>query len=879
MASKIRLIILLCLLAAIASTPVFARTISKAEAESAVEGWLNTGDVPMGASIGWQIEWTDAYNDANGVCAYYIVYLRPAGFVIVSANDLVEPIIGFVTGYTYYDPSPENVLGAMVSRDLPARIQTAENLERKINLNSQRENFTTKEIISRISSVRARMKWRRLQSSTSAPLTQALTVSDMRVSPLLGSTWGQDYVSGNYCYNYYTPNHYYDGCVATAMAQFMRYWQWPASDIGAQSYRIYVNGSSQYATTRGGDGLGGSYSWSQMPLTPDGSLTNTQRQAIGALCYDAGVAAQMQYGADGSGAYMHDAKAALITTFQYSNAVMGGNEYSNIGATLNEMINPNLDSGNPVLLAIYKTGGAGHAVVADGYGYNAATLYHHLNLGWDGVANAWYNLPTVDTGYYTFNLVVACVYNIYTSGTGEIISGRIMHSSGAPFPGATVTAAGAGGTYSTVSNSNGIYALAKVLPNTTYTITAVAPDCIFDGSQTVTTGRSLDGQLTSGNKSGIDFVTSSPLPAAPSSPTSIDYPTFSDSGNYTISWTESTGATAYELMRSLDGGASWLQAYSGTNASYSENIGVGNYRYWVRAMNGGGTSDWTAGTEDCIVAAAPPAPQAPTTITYPAATGTGIYTVSWTESSGATSYQLQRSADSGRTWTQVCSDANASYAETVASGSYRYRVKAVNSGGESEWKTGIVKCIVRIIPASPELISYPDANTTGKYTIAWSASSLATRYKLERSKDGGITWRRIRATADTSYAEKVPTGNYRYRVMSVNKYGPSEPTASSADCIVRIPPNTPTSISYPVSSDTGQYTVRWSRSSGAASYQLERSDDGGQTWSQVYNAGGTSYAETVDAGNYGYRVMAVSDNGSSGWRAKPLQCAVTQIGG
>lgn len=878
MVSTRRLIISLCLFATVASTSVFARTISKTEAENAVNGWLNTDDVPMGADIGWQIEWTDAYNDANGVCAYYIVYLQPAGFVIVSASDLVEPIIGFVTGYAYYDPSPENVLGAMVSRDLPARIKTAENLERKLNLNSQSQNFTTKEILSRISSVRAKIKWRLLQSATIAPPSRSLTISDVRVAPLLGSTWGQDYVSGNYCYNYYTPNHYYDGCVATAMAQFMRYRQWPVAGIGAQPFTIGVSAASATAITRGGDGLGGPYLWSQMPLTPDSSLTNTQRQAIGALCYDAGVAAHMHYGSGGSGTYMHDAKNALVNTFKYSNAVMGGNEYSNIGENLNSMMNPSLDAGDPVLLAIYQYTngqyGAGHAIVADGYGYNATTLYHHLNLGWDGIADAWYNLPTVDTGYYTFNIVVACIYNIYTSGTGEIISGRITHSSGAPFAGATVTAAGAGGPYTAISNSNGIYALTKVLPNTTYTITAAASGCTFESSRTVTTGRSLDGQLTSGNKGGIDFVTGSPLPAAPLAPASTSYPTSSATGKYMVSWSASDGATAYELKRSRDGGASWQQVYADANTSYAENIGTGSYRYWVRAMNGGGTSDWTTGTGDCVVSTTPP--PAPTSITYPAGSSNGIYTVSWASSGGASSYVLRRSKDSGATWTQIYSGATASYSETIGSGNYRYSVKAVNDIGSSGFTTGTTTCAVRIPPAAPASISYPANSATGRYTVSWAASSGATSYVLRRSNNGGATWTQIYTGVGRSCAQAVGNGSYRYSVKAVSANGSSGWQTETANCTVLLAPGTPASITYPAGSTTGVYTITWPAVSGAASYIVRRSPDNGATWVQIYSGASPSCNENVISGKYRYSVLAVNNSGISGWRTGSLQCAVTR---
>ncbi len=168
--------------------------------------------------------------------------------------------------------------------------------------------------------------------------------------------------------------------------------------------------------------------WSNMVLSPSGSSTVAQRQAIGALCADAGVSVNMDYNMSGSGesgAYMEDVQGALVNTFGYANAICGEiNGTTTIGAGLNGMVNPNLDAGCPVLFGI-NDGSSGHAIVCDGYGYNLSTLYHHLNLGWSGSYTAWYNLPTIDADGYTFNSVDSCIYNVWTNGTGEIISGRV----------------------------------------------------------------------------------------------------------------------------------------------------------------------------------------------------------------------------------------------------------------------------------------------------------------------------------------------------------------------------------------------------------------------------------------------------------------------
>jgi hypothetical protein len=374
----------------------------------------------------------------------------------------------------------------------------------------------------------------------------------------------------------------------------MRFHQYPTAGIGVHTFTIYVNGTPQNANTRGGNGSGGPYSWSNMVLVPESGVTTTQRQAIGALCYDAGVAVHMQYSSGGSGAYLGDVKTALVNTFMYSNLRIGGNEATNIGAGLNGMLNPTLDAGIPCQIAIFSSS-AGHAVVADGYGYNGSTLYHHINMGWSGAEDAWYNLPNIGS----FNTVVGAIYNTYMSGTGEIISGRVTSSTGEAVSGATVTATGPGGPYTRTTNAKGIYAFEKVQSNSTYTISVSATNCTFT-NQNFTTGTSTDHALTSGNVWGANFVGTCVVPPPPVPP-SITYPTSSSSWDYTVSWGSSTGATSYQLERSSNGGGSWTPIFSGSGLSFMDHVGNGSYRYRVKASNTGGSSGWRTGTYDCVV--------------------------------------------------------------------------------------------------------------------------------------------------------------------------------------------------------------------------------------------------------------------------------------
>jgi len=298
------------------------------------------------------------------------------------------------------------------------------------------------------------------------PVGSVSSVLDLRVAPLVQSTWNQGSEQNVNCYNYYTPNNYVDGCVATALGQLMRFWRYPTAGIGRVTQTIYVNGASRSVTTRGGDGAGGAYNWNAMPLSPSTASYNAaQWQMIGALCYDAGLSVNMDYSSGGSGAYMYACASALTTIFKYSNAKAVNSPHDLLTPT-----DSNLAAGCPVLFGISSSGGDGHAVVCDGFGYDSGTLYHHINMGWDGFDNAWYVLPYLET-YYGFNSIDTIIYNVFPSGTGELLSGRITTSQGAPVQGAAVTATASGQNYTGTTDSKGYYGI-KVPSAKTYTVTA-----------------------------------------------------------------------------------------------------------------------------------------------------------------------------------------------------------------------------------------------------------------------------------------------------------------------------------------------------------------------------------------------------------------------
>jgi hypothetical protein len=511
----------------LAESQVTGSPVDSDGALRAVRGWLKVYAMPFRERLG-EVRDVTTFRDNGRNPQYYVVNLQPAGFVVAAADELLEPIIAF-SSHGSFDPSTNNPLVTLLSRDMPLRLTQARQLK-MLAPGSLHE--------------KARKKWQKLRQAAAALADDSSTVSgvdagilDIRVLPLVQSRWNQLNVGTNACYNYYTPpygagdsRNYYCGCVPTAIAQIMRYHQWPTNGVGTDSFTITVDGNSEIRSLRGGDGFGGPYDWTNMPVNPaKAGATDTQRQAIGTLLADVGVSSDAEYTASGTGVrFSHE--PPLRGVFHFANAIQclyawSGRSQVPMDALLS-MVNPNLDAGYPVYLGIAKSGASsGHAVVCDGYGYNLATLYHHINLGWGGSYDAWYALPDMSTA--GFDMVDNCIFNIFPTGTGEIISGRVTDATGVPVSGATVIATCSDGSaYTNFTSNFGIYAFASVPSAYSYSVFATL-DGHFSSTNSCSTGTSVDSfySVACGNVWAadlpLDVVTKPSFVVAPTNATTF----------------------------------------------------------------------------------------------------------------------------------------------------------------------------------------------------------------------------------------------------------------------------------------------------------------------------------------------------------------------
>ncbi len=447
-----------------------------------LSGWLAEGGQRLGARLAG-LPATPA-NHTN----FFVYNLDPAGFIVTAADDWVEPVIAFSADGSF-EASADNPLYVLLQKDMAGRQASASRLESDV----ARRDATTLAAADSAALAAGRGTQRRWQALAAAAADGktatpdgASSISDVRVAPLMASRWNQKTAQSVSCYNYYCPpgpdgsvNNYYCGCVATAMGQLMRHWQHPAAAYGH------------------------AYTYANMPLNPQtvAPLTVTHRQAIGRLLRDCGTAVSMSYGSGGSSANMLIVDTALTGTFGFSNVRdiyrSGGTD----AATRAQVLRSNLAGGWPVMLGISRSG-SGHAVIADGFGYSSGTLYYHINMGWGGSYDAWYNLPTIDS-YYTYDTVGLLVYNVYPSGSGEIIAGRVTDPEGEPVDDVTVTATGG---YTATTGTNGYYGI-RVPSAATYSLTATKSGFESATSNHITVGTSSTSYSgTCGNYFGADFT-------------------------------------------------------------------------------------------------------------------------------------------------------------------------------------------------------------------------------------------------------------------------------------------------------------------------------------------------------------------------------------
>ncbi len=468
--------------------PLLAAEVSGDDAKTAVAGWVNL-KAAVGEDFAAKPSSVREYQGKDGKGKYYVVELEGGGFVVTSGDTEINPVLAYSKEGTWVDDVKKNPLLAMLPIDVAAVMAELSSANSAVNSGGKRlaaggsSSSTTASanasLWSTFKSAGAANGGRRLSAKIDDDTIRQY--GDLRVGKLLTTQWNQQ----SLIYNRYVPkgmtDNYPCGCVATAGAQIMKFWNWPKTKVTRNmNFKGNVDAGTSSATEWTLDGgwngtawnpaFGGPYEWSKMTDSPNYNNTDAAN-AISRLTRDVGLACHMDYAYNGSGAQTSTLFRRFTDQFGYANAAYASN-LSDSDADQSSWKRAFLASFNAGLPCGVNV--PGHAIVADGYGYYGDELYVHFNFGWSGTHDAWYSNPNSggmsSAGFSSLN---AIIYNIYPQGPAgaTIVSGRVLDTAGSPVKTGNKTVVAkntdSGDTYTAVS-TNSIYAL--ILPPGTYDI-------------------------------------------------------------------------------------------------------------------------------------------------------------------------------------------------------------------------------------------------------------------------------------------------------------------------------------------------------------------------------------------------------------------------
>ena len=370
-----------------------ASAFMQAQNEAKGERQLGERREAIGERIPIELAFTQ-YQIDNTTPAVFVFNSTDEGFVLVSAEDNARAVLGYSDS------------GTFDANNIPENMQFwlqmyADEIRREAR--GDRREAIRREAKGKVN--RREVRGERREAEEEAYPT---------IAPLLGETiWGQGKPFNNKCPEI-NGERTVTGCVATALSQIMYVHQYPTKGTGNHSYTTeskQLEVSADFGST--------TYDWANMipNYTDTGSYTTTQADAVATLMYHVGVAAEMDYTVESSGAVSSIALAALTEYFGYDKAIHVLPKDFMKKENLLQAIATDLQVGRPVYFSGVTVKQEGHAFVCDGMKSDG---YLHINWGWNGMANGYFAIsalaPEVQgTGGSASNLAFTESVGVYTN--------------------------------------------------------------------------------------------------------------------------------------------------------------------------------------------------------------------------------------------------------------------------------------------------------------------------------------------------------------------------------------------------------------------------------------------------------------------------------
>jgi len=357
------------LLSILLTTNVIAAIVTQDNAGIVARNFIYEKNVQDGMAVNIDdisVQLAEA-REFNGQAVFYAYNINSGGYIIISADDIYVPVIGYSTKGSF-SVNGEN-----------------QNFNSFLQEYADQIDFGRKNAVKATSEIAQAWDYYLTMSSARVVLD-----GDRDVEPLLKIMWNQDFP-----YNAYCPldaagpgGHVYAGCVATAMSMIMAYYRYPEHGTGTYSYNCSPYGvqTANFGQTY--------YNWDAM-LNSINAGNGPAINAIAELQYHCGVAVAMNYAPDGSGAYSDDVPAAIRNYFGYSNTSQHMQKMSYTASVWENMVVQSIDEMKPLYYSGQSSDG-GHAFVLDGYQVNGTTKMFHFNFGWGGSDNGYFSLTDVN---------------------------------------------------------------------------------------------------------------------------------------------------------------------------------------------------------------------------------------------------------------------------------------------------------------------------------------------------------------------------------------------------------------------------------------------------------------------------------------------------
>lgn len=324
---------LLVLLLALGYSPLQAKRITQWQAQQQAYSFWGK-QMPQKAKAKSRTATTASPSDA-----YYVFNNDAGGFVIIAGDDAVTPVLGYTS------------TGSFDAENLPDGLKDLlKSYERQIA--ALGDNYVAN------------------QTATRAAFTGEKLLKTAK--------WNQMAP-----FNKYTPNNYVTGCVATAGAIVMKHHGYPAKGTGSHSYTW--NGQTLTAN------FGHDYDWASMPVKYDGT-NDAAFDGVARLMADLGVAVEMQYAKNGSGAYIGDMISALQKYFGYSKLTYLASIDDMEAEAWNAKLRGEIDANRPILYSASDASAGGHSFIIDGYKDESFSV----NWGWGGYCNGFYQIGALN---------------------------------------------------------------------------------------------------------------------------------------------------------------------------------------------------------------------------------------------------------------------------------------------------------------------------------------------------------------------------------------------------------------------------------------------------------------------------------------------------